>query len=519
MDKIDISRMPNIKNAVNNGADALSAFVRSIRGAGGTKAEKAYFEEIINRLNRQIKRLNEINNAIDEMIKDINKDVDISYRSASTIEPGDIDFNQYISQARVNYDKYITYHLFDNDKYYDTNIFSNKFNDLPAFLRSSDYEFYNTMNGLSQITDLSLWREAFLGQNTTFNNSYSQVRIQAALISLLENIPDTSLQSSMEEVTDLGKLRLKLEGENDKYYFSFCEYLYKFIKSSNSTGSAIMDEWFYFMSKDSGLTGEIKDIYSEMFKKYVFGDTAFELVDQLKDAFKGIDKIEDAIEYTDKVLTIVNHINTDYTRQIAYIDSFQESLAAAGFYYSGSPLVTALQDIKAQFTNDAYYVTKEVYKEIEKEGSKLTVKAVLEVVPELKLADSILKLFESGVKLAAGDQISNVQKLEGMQMYDLALTRSYENYIDMMQQGVADEEDMKNADKTLELLIANKISEYKAMNEISPSQLYNDKIKRLESMQNEISNSKAIEQIEYNKKIRDYVQENPDFSLNDILNL
>ena len=104
-----------------------------------------------------------------------------------------------------------------------------------------------------------------------------------------------------------------------------------------------------------------------------------------------------------------------------------------------------------------------VKSEVKKGVTKTTLSGLSKLVPAVKGVDFGLRVISEGANVLFGDEAKAYEGLGGLMQYDRVLTVSYENYVRMMEDGVATAADMEQADRVFELLRATKAKEYEHM--------------------------------------------------------
>ena len=487
MENLDFLQINVITDYISESAEHLNCFKDNILSEPGFEAleklDPSVFGEIIDKVNSEINKLYSINSIINDMVASMSGNIDNANQSANGIDSGDVDFDTEMVSNRPSYSTYVSYQFFGEWQLYNTNVFRSVYNDLPDFLSSADHEFYDRFNAASQISDPVLYFDALFNDG----DYYIQKRIKSALQTLLEQVPSPPKQESFLDI--VGEIEKNLGVDESKHFY---EELYKFLKSSNKTGMKYIDDWFKIYVKENNLSQDQIDVLGDIIKNTEFNFLP-ELFSKSDKLFKGLDTVNDIYNTMKTAVEVAEKLNADYTNQLEYLKTLKNAIANAGYYNDGSPLVRALEDIEERYKNRYYDVAEDIFDEVIKNSGKVAVSQLLKHAPSLGLADLVLGTVAQGANVIAGDEISALQKVEGMQIYDNVLTESYNKYLDLMRQGRATNEDMENADRLLELVIDNKISIYEAMLEVSKNEEYSHKLSELRQMQRMMRNPEDLE--------------------------
>lgn len=208
----------------------------------------------------------------------------------------------------------------------------------------------------------------------------------------------------------------------------------------------------------------------------------------LEGAGKGLDKVIKIQEYAEFGLKMVLHCASDHSQQVEYLQNAREALLAAGYDESG--LVSDLSYLQTLYENDELYVAQKSYDKLKELGVDAVDKAIgkLEVV---KWVDLGYGGAGTAANILAGDKIKAADSLMGIMQYDGALTKTFDNYAEMIRAGVATQEDITRADQVFEMLCTSKITGYENMKTIIGDKTHpayimaETKIKELKIMMNQ----------------------------------
>ena len=106
------------------------------------------------------------------------------------------------------------------------------------------------------------------------------------------------------------------------------------------------------------------------------------------------------------------------------------------------------------------YFLDEVKEKFYDEGFDKASDFLIEKIPGLKDVTFVADLYSAAAKVAWGEETGAMNTLMGLYQYDEALTRTFENYTSLMEQGVATAEDVKRANDLYDILVITKKQEY-----------------------------------------------------------
>lgn len=348
-----------------------------------------------------------------------------------------------------------------------------EFDDVAAFMETTSYSDFEIVNAVATIKDWETLTFDLLTHGGVAKD-YCDKLLESALLSSLQAVPAYSYTA---EKGDISALLSELTGLPD---------LEKEIRK-------IID--FINEHAEDGTTDEFIDELSVLLEKFLeflgLEDMAAGLSNFLRDhsirlefygimAEAGIKMVDIAELYLDITLNAAaNHL-----QQVAYLDSIGEALSMCG--YSGG-LEDTLDELRNKLASEETYIWKEVNGLLEsyfdKQGATLIsefsgqiLMSVCSGLPgvsdiaagfnPISSADMVWSAVSTGLNVVVGDQIAAVQTLQGLHMYSAPLIKSYENYMAMMDAGVATAEDVKQADNLFQLIRASKMKEYECIQTI-----------------------------------------------------
>lgn len=355
--------------------------------------------------------------------------------------------------------------------------FNTDFNDVEAFMNNTNYEFFEGMQGLSEIGS---WQshlvDVLLNGYGNATDHSSQV-FEAALVGSLERVPGYTPDTDKIDWEWLGKQIGKPGlGEDIEEFLKF----YTKIEGAVDYDK-LSEDFTNLLAQAGGSNEELATLFQ-----------GFEKIDGITGFFeKAIDagfSVGDAVE---TLLEMYYHVIANHVQQVQYLDSIDEALAMGGYQgdlSNTSTLRGRLQEIRENLASEESYFLDIFYDKAEDvlqnalgdavtEGAnvigQLIVEQVCSDIPNIssiaselsvtKYAEVILDGVSLAVDIAGKDQIAAVETIQGIQMYTAPLLKSFDRYMEMMDAGVASVEDVQQAENLFQLIRASKIEEYEAM--------------------------------------------------------
>lgn len=329
------------------------------------------------------------------------------------------------------------------------------YNDMYSFRSNWLYESGQQSVSMSKWSDYELMLGMTLESwGLPFNTmeEYSEDLLESAMGSILGGLPDLQ---SMENFETLDQLEQYSGIENlDKWISALKSVLSTYAKAGAAFDEIELDEEFKKLMKQlpSSVRGIVSGAISSKYTAEIAGGT--------------ISGLTDAIGRLDTYIDVVMHCLNDYSVQVSYLDTWEDALLAAGL--DGGPVLSKIRELRENYQDDfsSYVLDKTgdlIVDEIKGTATKEIIKKVAELGPVVKWADLGLGLSSTVAKLQYADEISAVQGLDGLYQLDQNLTTSYQNYVDLMQEGIATEADMQEAERLFNLLKQTKINEYSHM--------------------------------------------------------
>jgi len=354
--------------------------------------------------------------------------------------------------------------------------FSESFNDMDAFTRSAAYKDAMNKAGLSKWSDTGLLIDTYapwIGLNAA--DDYTDGLLESAMAGILDGLPDREMVTTPGTLEQLGEA---MGVENIDDWIGEL----KTLMTAYGTASK---PWQDFLRSEE-YKQLMKQVKEEDVRR-VFGKTIEELLNNTPEgsfeayvASDALGKFTDVVDRLDLVIDIGLRFANDYSAQIGYLDAMEEGLIQAGFAHG--PVLELIDKMQRTYESEFEYGIEKScdYLWNEAKGGLISeaIKGADKYLPGLKQADFGLKLISGGAKIAWGDEISAYEGLAGLRQYDRCLTVAFENYAQMMKDGVATPEDVEQADKLFELLRATRIKEYDHMIALSKNKLIADQYRQ-----------------------------------------
>lgn len=388
----------------------------------------------------------------------------------------DRTFDDYYEDAGDDkYEDYDTYKIAsqENDDGWKIN-FNTDYNDMWEFFDSGEYKASDWFAASSKINDYKMIYEAydqFFDPNPEY--SYVDEQLEKAIAAMISKIPEVSASQTIDA---------------DLSFEAFEE----------MTGIESADKWmksFLSLVRSYSIDGKKIDLKSEDFQElmYQLGPSA----EMMEAVFMGSSFLYEvsnagvkALDYLDKgtkIFEIVVHMFMDYSKNIEYLDAMQESLLNAGFFEHSS-VMNKISELRRYYDSSFWNGVDKIGDMLEKDMVSVIKKTVTDTCLPMKLADVVLSTWSTTWKVAANNEIKGFDTLQGYRQFDMALTQSYQKYVDLMDAGIATHEDMEQADKVLQMLISTRIGEYESMQLIVGEESHKyaefaEKIQELKEMQ------------------------------------
>lgn len=327
------------------------------------------------------------------------------------------------------------------------------YNDITNY---QDQDYYKKASISWAVSEWGSWSTHAVNIFADNKNAYADELFESALEDILSELPDVDTKewSGLYNVIPTGNIPAKdINGTIQK--------IKKFAADIIRDRSEIEDdeeyrkEYYKALEDLSNQIGgsEGGDIFIAL-KKYIGPD-----------AIKKFDNVSDFMQYIDYAVTAFSKFFADYSVQLSYLDTMQNALLAQG--YNAGTVYSKMNEIKRKYSSHVFnvfdYAADELMKSITKDGTSYVMKAA----PPLKYANAFIGIVSGGTKIFAGDTIKAAKKLSGLQMYDQALTQTFDNYARKIAKGWATEQEIAEADKLFLILKGTKLKEYKHLMTLS----------------------------------------------------
>lgn len=164
------------------------------------------------------------------------------------------------------------------------------------------------------------------------------------------------------------------------------------------------------------------------------------------------------VKFMEFASQMVYHMCSNHTIQAEYLESLREALEASGF--TSGVVIEKIEELEHLYSDKMSYFLDEVKEKFYDEGFDKASDFLIEKIPGLKDVTFVADLYSAAAKVAWGEETGAMNTLMGLYQYDEALTRTFENYTSLMEQGVATAEDVKRANDLYDILVITKKQEY-----------------------------------------------------------
>ena len=164
------------------------------------------------------------------------------------------------------------------------------------------------------------------------------------------------------------------------------------------------------------------------------------------------------VEFMEFASQMVYHMCSNHTIQIEYLESFRESLEVSGF--TNGVVIEKIEELEHLYSDKMSYFLDEVKEKFYDDGFDKAADFVIEKIPGLKDVTFAMDMYSAAAKVVWGEETGAMNTLMGLYQYDEVLTRTFENYTSLMEQGVATAEDVVRANDLYDILLITKKQEY-----------------------------------------------------------
>jgi len=172
---------------------------------------------------------------------------------------------------------------------------------------------------------------------------------------------------------------------------------------------------------------------------------------------KGLSTAMDVQEYLEFGTKMIFHMISNHSLQVGYLESFRESLEVSGF--TNGVVIEKIEELERLYSDNMEYFTAKLCDNMYDWSFGEAMKLVTEI-PGLKEVSVGMDLISGAAKIAWGKETGAMNTLMGLYQYDEVLTRTFENYTALMEQGIATAEDVERANDLYDILLITKKQEY-----------------------------------------------------------
>lgn len=164
------------------------------------------------------------------------------------------------------------------------------------------------------------------------------------------------------------------------------------------------------------------------------------------------------VEFMSFASQMVYHLCSNHTIQVKYLESFRESLEASGF--TSGVVIEKIDELEHLYSDKMSYFMDEVKERFYDDAFGKVTDFVIDTIPGLKDVTFAMDMYSAGAKVIWGEETKAMNTLMGLYQYDEVLTRTFENYTSLMEQGVATAQDVARANDLYDILVITKKQEY-----------------------------------------------------------
>lgn len=212
---------------------------------------------------------------------------------------------------------------------------------------------------------------------------------------------------------------------------------------------------------------------------------------QLNAFFSVFKDVGELAKKGEKGWSIIMRLFADYSTQLDYLDAIEKSFARTGSI--SNSMQNDIDSLRGQYNSIVYeYLSKRAKEEVKAlEGVAVT--RLCGEFPGLGMAVGVLKASSSVVGDIYKTEIGAAYSLYGSVQYEKALTNNYNRYVDLIQNNLATENEIQEAERLYQVIKATKISEYKNMItlekwKIKEGQGSEETVKQLENRLDDLEN-------------------------------
>lgn len=354
--------------------------------------------------------------------------------------------------------------------------FSAAYNDLGSFIWNSDYgKKVRFQWGLTQLSNKENYWNYFMNGNNGDGYELLNDALTASLESMLLELPGYEGMDAEFTVMDWNKIGQEMGIPQLGNWMKLVMKVLSAVKNAEIQGidvdpecyeelARFMNDWDYQMCDVPWFKSFVENTVYALAGMSVTGNDILKNVSKLADglgqAGKMVMNVQEFSEFTTKMLF---HMCSSHELQVSYLNTLRESLEASGFTHG--EVFDKIEQLEAMYSDKMVYFTEKLYAKVYDQAFGSITGAVSEI-PGLKEAVLALDLTSGVAKVAWGKDVSAMTKLVGLYQYDEVMTRTFENYTSLMEQGLATEMDVQRANDLFDMLVITKKQEYKNILEI-----------------------------------------------------
>lgn len=351
--------------------------------------------------------------------------------------------------------------------------FSSDYNDLGSFIWSSDYgKKVRFQWGLTQLSNKENYWDYFMNGNNGGGYELLNDALTASLESMLLELPGYEGMDAEFTVMDWNKIGQEMGIPQLGNWMKLVMKVLSALKNAEIEGidvdpecyeelARFMNDWDYQMCDVPWFSSFVENTVYALAGLSATGNDILKNVSKFADglgqAGKMVMNVQEFSEFTTKMLF---HMCSSHELQVSYLNTLRESLEVSGFTHG--EVISKIEQLEAMYSDQMVYFTEKLYAKAYDQAFGAITGAVSEI-PGLKEAVMALDLTSAASKVACGKNVSAMTKLAGLYQYDEVITRTFENYTSLMEQGLATELDVQRANDLFDMLVITKKQEYQSI--------------------------------------------------------
>lgn len=410
------------------------------------------------------RRLTDLREAMDAYLKDWEQAQEDAKNRADQIDGGSDTYNgpsfaeiyEVELEEGPDYDLSPAYNMLQSGK-----SFSVDYNDLGAFIWNSEYG-KSTRNkwGATQFSNKENYWE-FIGNGLGIGDGNYELMnnaLTASLESMLKQLPGYEGADVDYELVDWDALGEKVGIQGLGNLMKMFIKTLKTIDEAN--GEIDPDAYEGFVDAFEEMKYQFYKMpwLATFFENLISGMAGVNYVAENSKGFvKGLGTAIDVQEYLEFGTKMIFHMISNHSLQVGYLESFRESLEVSGF--TNGVVIEKIEELERMYSDNMEYFTTKLCDNMYDWSFGEAMKLVTEI-PGLKEVAVGMDLISGAAKVAWGEETGAMNTLMGLYQYDEVLTRTFENYTALMEQGIATAEDVERANDLYDILLITKKQEY-----------------------------------------------------------